>query len=227
MSLLAGVRGAVGGALRKWGQLTAANSWQFGARNPRMAKVAISIGENGGRVYSLPERNLGKLKQSVTKISQQSGVPIVVARRFGTCPFDSKGTDFLAKDVITTILKAGDKITTLELEAPAEPLSLCEIRLILKTMANIKSIWHSVILLPPDPDSKNGFVINSTKGNRIEEVTQEIKENGGIYSYAFFGVEMERGSLVRLLDQAFKAGYSVQMRMDPPPEPPEDPLYKV
>lgn len=190
-------------------------------RHPLMARVKIGIAGSPGKPYWVPQRNIPGLKRAVTQISASSGVSLSIYRGFAAHskpPKSKEETKSFAKEAVDFLKENSSKISFVELQPPATPLTQKEIGRILETLAQTRSQWHSLVLVPPTELTEDGPCMKEPQAVHFEEAMEKIKMSLSYPSIAFLNVGLRSGALIRLLHYALQEGYSIQFQLNPPPE---------
>ncbi len=221
---ISSVSGSLAQAVKHFARTPPKNSWPIAMRQPSMARVKIGIAGSPGKPYWVPEKNIPGLKRSVKQISAHSGVSLSICRGFATqgkspkSTEDRKGFSPFAKNAIAFLKERRSEISFIELQPPETPLTEREIGGILETLAQIRSQWHSLVLVPPTELLDDGPCMKDPQAAHFEEAMERIKTSLAYPSIAFLNVGLRSGALIRLLHYSLQEGYSIQFQLNQPPE---------
>ncbi len=177
-----------------------------------LAKVGIA--GSMGKPYWIPEKNGPGLKGAVQQITAyrefatQSKPPKPKEEMEGFSPF--------AKDAINFLENNRGKISFIELQPPETPLTEREIGRILETLAQTRSQWHSLVLVPPTELLEDGPFMKNPQAVHFEEAMEKIKMSLPYPSISFLNVSLRSGALIRLLHYALQEGYLIQVWLNAP-----------
>lgn len=217
---ISSVGSALAQTIRHHAKAPAKKSWLIGMRQPKMARAVMGIPGWRSKPYWVPERNIPGLKRSVQQISERSGVSVTVYRGFASQAKPPKSEDGskkispFAKKAIDLIRNRRSEISFIELHSPSVPFTPREIGQILAALAEIRGFWHSLILVPPTELADEGDCTRDPQAADFEEALAKIKMSSSYPSMGFFNVAISSGALIRLLDYAFREGYSMELQLN-------------
>ena len=206
---VASVRGLLSHAVHRFPKASVINGLPI-----PLAKSGIT--GSVGNPYWVPEKNGPGFKHSVRQLWMDRG--FATQSKPPQSEDARRNSSRFAREALDLLKKQRDKISFVEIHPPVMPLSEQEIGRILEAMAQTRSHWHSVVLVPPTELLEDGPCTKDPEAAHLEEAMEKIKMSLSYPSIAFLNVGIRSGALIRLLHYSLQEGYSIQFQLNAPPE---------